>query len=389
MKMKPPSLLPFSYATRNLLRDVPRFLQKIGGAGIVVFLVFAAGAFNRGMDSVLSASGSPRNVILLGSGSEESVERSEIAVQVESLAAAGVPGVERRLGVPAVSGEVHFMGKIGTGEGRTAQALLRGITPAAFEVHREVRLIEGGFPGSGEVIVGRLAHHLLGVDPERLAVGEEVVFEDRAFPIAGIFQAPGTVMESEVWFDRSDLMALIQRDALSCAVLRLEDPEAFAAADRFAKQRLDLELTAIRESAYYEKLSGFFAPIRGMTWLTAGLIAAGAVFGGFNMLYAAFASRIRELATLQAIGYTRGAIFVSLVQESLLATLTGTVCAAGAAVLLLEGRTVHFSMGTFHLELTGPVVIAGLATGILLGVLGAIPPAIRCLGSPLPSALRS
>ncbi len=389
MKMKLPSLLPFSYASRNLLRDVPRFLQKIGGAAVVVFLVFAAGAFNRGMDSVLSASGSPRNVILLGSGSEESVERSEIAVQVESLAAAGVPGVEHRLGVPAVSGEVHFMGKINIGEARAAQALLRGITPSVFEVHRNVRLIEGGFPGSGEVIVGRLAHHVLGVEPERLAVGKAVVFEDRSFTIAGVFQAPGTVMESEIWFDRSDLMTLIQRDALSCAVLRLDDPEAFASADRFAKQRLDLELTAIRESAYYEKLSGFFAPIRGMTWLTAGLIAAGAVFGGFNMLYVAFASRIRELATLQAIGYTRGAIFVSLVQESLLATLTGTACAAGAAVLLLEGRTVHFSMGTFHLELTGPVVIAGLGTGILLGILGAIPPAIRCLGSPLPSALRS
>jgi len=389
MTLKFPNLLPFSYATRNLLRDVPRFLQKIGGAGIVVFLVFAAGAFNRGMDSVLSASGSPRNVILLGSGSEESVERSEIAVQVESLAAAGVPGVETRLGVPAVSGEVHFMGKIGAGEGREAQALLRGITPAAFEVHREVRLIEGAFPRSGEVIVGRLAHHLLGVEPVQLAVGDEVMFEGRAFTVAGVFQAPGTVMESEIWFDRSDLMTLIQRDALSCAVLRLEDAEGFAAADRFAKQRLDLELTAIRESTYYEQLSGFFAPIRGMTWLTAGLIAAGAVFGGFNMLYVAFASRIRELATLQAIGYTRAAIFVSLVQESLLATLTGTLCAAAAALLLLEGQTVHFSMGTFHLELTGPVVIAGLATGILLGILGAIPPAIRCLGSPLPSALRS
>ena len=389
MKLKGPSLLPFSYATRNLLRDVPRLLQKIGGAGIVVFLVFAAGAFNRGMDTVLSASGSPRNVILLGSGSEESVERSEIAVQVESLAAAGVPGVEHRLGLPAVSGEVHFMGKIDTGGARAAQALLRGVTATAFEVHRSVRLIEGHFPASGEVIVGRLAHHVLGVEPSRLTVGETVRFENRAFTIAGVFQAPGTVMESEIWFDRSDLMTLIQRDALSCAVLRLEDPEGFAAADRFAKQRLDLELTAIRESTYYENVSAFFAPIRGMTWLTAGLIAAGAIFGGFNLLYVAFASRIRELATLQAIGYTRTAIFISLVQESLLATLTGTACAAAAAVIILEGRMVHFSMGTFDLQLTGPVVVAGLATGILLGILGAIPPALRCLGAPLPSALRS
>jgi len=40
-----------------------------------------------------------------------------------------------------------------------------------------------------------------------------------------------------------------------------------------------------------------------MTWITAGLIAAGALFGGINTLYAAFASRVREMATLQAIGF--------------------------------------------------------------------------------------
>ena len=50
-----------------------------------------------------------------------------------------------------------------------------------------------------------------------------------------------------------------------------------------------------------------------MTWLTAiFLIAAGAAFGGMNMLYAAFATRIREIATLQAVGYSRISIFVSL-----------------------------------------------------------------------------
>ena len=389
MKLIKLNLLPFAYATRNLLRDVPRFLQKIAGSAVVVFLVFAAGAFNQGMDSVLSASGSPRNVILLGAGSEESVERSEIDVQVESLAAAGIRGVEERLGQPAVSGEVHFMGRLAAGEHAPQQALLRGITPAAFEVHREVRILEGDFPRSGEVLVGSLAHHVLGVEASALAVGQTLRFEEQDFRIAGVFEAPGTVMESEVWMDRTDLMTLIQRDSLSCVVLRLASPKQFASADLFAKQRLDLELSALSEEEYYAQLSGFFAPIRGMTWLTAGLIAAGAIFGGFNMLYAAFASRIRELATLQAIGYSRRAVFISLVQESLLATLTGTLCAAVAAVLLLEGRTVYFSIGAFHLTLSAGVVLSGLSMGALLGLFGAIPPAIRCLGAPLPNALRS
>lgn len=386
MKILPP-LLPFGYATRNLLRDLPRFAQKVGGSALVVFLIFAVGSFNRGMESVLRSSGSAENVILLGAGSEESVERSEVDVQAESLATAGIRGIAKRLDTPAVSGEVHFMGTLARPGGSPEQGLLRGITASAFEVHQQVRLVEGSFPGSGEMIVGRLVHHVLG--EKSLRVGEQLVFEDQSFEIVGIFEAPGTVMESEVWMDRNDLMSLTQRETLSCVVLRLESVDDFKSVDLFAKQRLDLELTAIRESDYYAKVSAFFGPIRAMTWLTAGLIAAGAIFGGFNMLYAAFASRIRELATLQAVGFTRTAIFVSLVQESLLATLSGTLVAAYAAVLLLEGKTVYFSIGTFALQMSAGVVLTGLLAGALLGVLGSIPPAVRCLGAPLPSALRS
>ncbi|MFP4069339.1 MAG: ABC transporter permease [Opitutales bacterium] len=382
-------MLPIFYAIRNLLRDPGRLLQKVGGAAVVVFLVFAAGAFNRGMERVLGASGSPRNVILLGAGSEESVERSEIPVQAESLATGGIRGIESRMGTPAVSGEVHYMAELAFPGERPAQGLLRGVTPAAFEVHQSARILEGRYPGPGEILVGQLAHHTLGVSPGTLQPGKTVTFEGQDFTVSGVFAAPGTVMESEVWFDRNDLMTLTQRDTLSCVVVRLDSPDDYAYAELFAKQRLDLELSAVRESDYYARLSQFYGPIRVMTWLTAILIAAGAVFGGLNMLYAAFASRIRELATLQAIGFSRRAIFVSLVEESLLATLIGTLIAAFAVTILLDGRTVNFSMGAFRLDLSGGVVLAGLLTGLLLGVIGAIPPALRCLGSPLPSALRS
>ena len=382
-------MLPFSYATRNLLRDPVRLLQKVFGAGLVVFLVFAAGSFNEGMKTVLMASGSPHNVILLGAGSEESVERSEVALQTEALATAGIPGIEKRLGVPAVSGEIHYMSLLSVPGIGAAQALLRGITPGAFEVHREVRILEGDYPRPGEVLVGQLAHHRLGATAEALAPGKTVEFEGQTFTVAGVFEAPGTVMESEVWFDRADLMTATRRDALSCVVVRLESPDGFKEADLFARQRLDLELVALRESGYYAQLASFYGPLRGMTWLTAALVGAGAVFGGLNLLYAAFASRIRELATLQAVGFRRRAILLSLVQESLLATLLGSLLAAFAAVVFLEGVTVPFSIGAFRLLLPLPVLGLGLLVGLALGTLGALPPAARCLGAPLPVALRS
>jgi len=354
----------------------------------VVLLLIAAVALNQGMDSVLSASGSPNNVILLGKGSEESVERSEVSITAESAAATTIAGVKSLLGVAAISGEIIYQAPIKTESGIEEPALLRGVLEKALLVHTTVSLLEGTFPGPGEAMVGHLAHRKLGVDEDELAVGKKISFGDTPVRISGTFAAPGTVLESEIWFDRNDLASLTQRDSLSSITLRLENPN-MEDVELFTFQRNDLELSAIREDHYYEKLSIFYEPIKIMTWVTAALVGAGAIFGGLNTLYAAFAARIKEMATLQSIGYTRTALFVSLIQESLLATLTGTLVAFILAYLLLDGRTVPFSIGTFTLTLTPTVILSGLIAGILLGSLGTLPPAIRCLLPSLPKALRS
>ena len=238
-------------------------------------------------------------------------------------------------------------------------------------------------------MVGRLAWRTLGLSEDALKLGSTLRLGDQTFSISGFFAAPGTVLESEIWATLGDVRVLAQRDNVSCVVLRLDDPADFAEADLFAKQRLDLELTALRESDYYGRLSNFFGPLRGMIWITAGLIAAGALFGGVNTLYAAFASRVREMGTLQAIGFSRGTLLWSLVQESTLACLSGALVASAVAMFLLDGRTVPFSIGAFTVEISPGVALTGIATGLFLGLLGALPPAIRCLKPALPTALRS
>lgn len=382
-------MLPLSYALRNLFRDRSRLMQTVGGSALVVLLVMAATALNGGMSKVLSASGSPKNAILLGAGSEESIQRSEVSAQLGGIAEAGIAGISQTLGKPAASTEIHYMSFLKTPDGRKGQGLFRGVTPRALLVHPEVRIIEGTFPRAGEVMVGKLAWRKLGLSENDLKLGRKVLLEGSEMTVSGKFAAPGTVMESEIWAVLGDLNMLSQRDTVSCVVLRMDDPRDFSEVDLFSQQRLDLELTAMRESDYYAALGAFFKPLRVMTWITAGLVAAGAIFGGFNTLYAAFASRIRELATLQAIGFGRGAVFFSLVQESLIACLAGTLLASAIALLFLDGRTIPFSIGAFTITISPQVAAAGLITGILLGVLGSIPPAIRCLKPSLPKALRS
>lgn len=381
-------MLPFTYAVRNLLRDPGRLLQTVGGSALVVLLLIAAIAFNHGMDSVLTSSGSPNNVMLVSKGSEESIERSEIPLSSESAVATSVRGLSQTLDQVAVSGEIVYQAPLQTPSGKEAQAYYRGVLPASLLVRPEIQLLSGHFPGPGEVMVGCLTHRALGVDEGELAIGNTLNFEGADFRIAGTFAAPGTVLESEIWLDRNDLSTLTQRDSLSMVLVRIDTAET-EDLEVFALQRNDLEVAAIREDRYFEKLAQFYGPIKIMTWLTAGLVAAGAIFGGLNTLYAAFASRIREMATLQAIGYNRKALLISLLQESLLATLAGTLIAFLIAFFLLEGRTVSLSVGTFSLALTPTVILFGLTTGILLGTIGTLPPAFRTLGPSLPKALRS
>jgi ABC-type antimicrobial peptide transport system permease subunit len=126
-----------------------------------------------------------------------------------------------------------------------------------------------------------------------------------------------------------------------------------------------------------------------MVWTTAILIATGGLLGGLNTMYAAFASRVREIGALQSIGYARGAIVLSLVQESLLATAAGALVASVIGLLVFDGIHVRFSMGVFGLTIDSTVLALGLAAGLALGVAGALPPAWRALRLPIAEALKA
>ncbi|HYO07906.1 MAG TPA: ABC transporter permease [Tepidisphaeraceae bacterium] len=387
--------LPWDYGVRNLARSRTRLGLSVLGSALVVLLVLAAGSFVRGMNRSLGASGGEGNVILLGAGSEESFERSEIKPTVPGLVLAGVPGIKQRLGQAYVSPEVFFMTMLKTDAADAAghQAVLRGVTPAAFLVHGQVRMAEGRVPDAGrdELIVGSLAATKMGLPEARLAVGQSLAFDGRPWTIVGRFEAPGTVMEAEVWTPLSDLQIAARRDNLSCVVVTLDARQGaeLADVDAFARQRLDLELVAIAERDYYAKLNAFFRPIQLMVWATALLIATGGLLGGLNTMYAAFASRVREVGSLQALGYPRYAIVLSLVQESVLATATGALIGAALALLFLNGVNVRFSMGVFGLVIDSPVLATGLVAGLALGVIGALPPAWRCLRLPIAQALKA
>lgn len=388
--------LPFTYSARNLGRSRLRLLLSVMGSAMVVLLVLAAGGFVRGMTTGLERTGDEANVMIVGIGSEESIERSEIPASVASLLDASVPGLRTAFGTTFVSPEVQVQLPVvagaGSPEGRLV--LVRGVTPTALLVHSQCQIAQGHWPRSGhnEILVGQLAHTKLGVSAAALAVGSTVNIDGRDWTVSGRLAAPRSVIDAEIWMPLADLKEATRRLTDSCVIATLgTGPGAaeFADVAAFARQRLDLEITAMTESSYYARLAGFFAPVRAVVWITAGLIGLGGVFGGLNTMYAAFASRVRELGMLQCLGFRRSAIVLSMLQESCLATASGALLASAAAVFFLDGVAVQFSMGAFGLLIDAPALLVGLGAGLLLGLLGTIAPAYRCLKLPISESLKS
>jgi len=384
--------LPLDYAVRNLGRSPVRLAMSVFGSALVVILATSAFAFVRGMDQSLAQSGSPDNVMLLGAGSEESIERSEVNASVPGQAQASIWGIRRQAGQDFVSPEVHMALGVSfePDQEPIGQAVFRGVTPTAFPVHPQVQMLEGRVfdPGSDEIIVGELAATRLGVSNDQLALGRSLWIDGRQYTIVGRFAAPNTVMNAEIWIPLANLQILTRRDSLSCIVITMGKGE-LADADVFVKSRVDLELAVIRETEYYSKLSDFYKPVKMMVWVTALLIGIGGLLGGLNTMYAAFASRVREVGMLQSLGYPRRAVMLSFVQESLIAASAGGLIGSSVCLLLLDGVAIQFSMGAFGLILDGPTIFFGIASGLMLGLVGSLPPTLRCLRMSIAQTLKA
>ncbi|MDD7984904.1 FtsX-like permease family protein [Lentisphaera marina] len=374
----------FTYTLMNLVKSPLRSLQLFASCFLVFMLILLASSFQESMSSSLKFNSDDKNVILLGAGSEESLERSEVH-QSAIAAARTIPGIKKSFDQSAVSPEIHY-NTVLQFNGVEKEALIRGVQKNALNVYPALEIQEGHFPNSGQVMLGRFAWKRLGLEPSELSIGKSIIFEKQEFTIVGTFAAPGTLMESEIWINLNDMISLTQRDSISSITLRLDQAE-FDDVDLFAKQRLDLQVAAISEQAYYAKVSSFYEPIQFMAWLTALLIASGALFGGLNTFYAAVESRKKELATLQAIGFQRSKLFLSLYGESLLIHLAAYLFAIASAIYFFPMVNINFGSTFFSLGITHIQIFFGLALAIVLAFVVIILPGWHCLHPPLNNTL--
>jgi ABC-type lipoprotein release transport system permease subunit len=267
--------------------------------------------------------------------------------------------------------------------------LVRGVTPAVMLVRGQFQLTEGDWPSSQEILVGRLAATKLGAGESQLATGSTLMFEGKRWRIAGRFASGGSSLESEIWCRIEDLQNATKRQDLTLISLTVHSADDVPLVDEFCKERLDLEWEATPEVGYYASLKKHYGPVRTVAWVIIGLIGGAGAFAGLNTMYGAVVGRVREIAALQTIGFSRRAIALSIVQEGVLLASAGALLAAGGALLIVNGVAVRFTMGAFQLRVDPLAVTMGLGSGVLIGALGAIPPAIRAMRLSIVDALKA
>jgi ABC-type lipoprotein release transport system permease subunit len=357
---------------------------------LVVLLVFVVVGFIRGLETSLTVSGDPRVVLVHTLGTAENLESSSVPGRTADLLAASLPAVHKRYGASYSSPELYFGTRILLdGDVKQSLGLVRGVTPSSLLVRRNVQLLEGRWPGPGEALVGRLAATKLGSEADRLAVGRTIEFEGRSWRVCGTFAAVGSALESEIWCPLDELQQATKRTDLTMEAIALGPDGSFADVDEFCKERLDLELQATPETEYYEALHRHYRPVLMLAWLVVALLAGAGIFAGLNTMYGAVVGRVRELATLQTLGFVRRAVALSLVQEGTLLAATASLIAAFIALAVLNGVAVRFTMGAFTLRIDGLAIAIGCGTGLLLGMIGSLPPAIRAMRLPLAEGLKA
>ena len=385
--------IPIIYNLRSVrARWVSAIVAVLGIAGTVgVFIAMLSLA--RGFKATLVASGSPDNALIRRAGSTGEIDGSVPLDQVKVIQDA--PGIARDGDRPLVSPEVVVIAAFPLkATGTDANVQVRGVSPDALRVRRNVHMKEGRFfqPGLNELIVGRNVPSTYA----GLNLGDTVRFGGGNWSVVGVFDAGGSAFDSEVWCDARVLSQVYKRpeNIFSSITVRLTSPAALTQLKDSLTSDPRMQVQVDREVDYYEKQSrGLTTLITILGTLVAGVMGIGAIFGALNTMYSAVSERSREIATMRAIGFGAAAIIVSFIFEALFISLIGGVVGC-AAILPLNGFTTSamnwqtFSHLAFAFRVTPLLLGIGVGFALLMGLAGGVPPAIRAARRPVVLALR-
>ncbi len=363
----------------------------VGIAGVVGVLV-ALLSMAAGFQTTLRETGTEDTVIVIRAGSQteiNSVIDHDTAVVVSQAAQV----LHDAAGQPIASPELVVVAALPKkSNGVDGNVEIRGVGQHAWELRPNVKMVEGRKfqPGLRELITGKSAQGQF----RNLAVGSNLKLNGQLWTIVGVFDS-GDSHNSELWGDTDVVGSTYRRGSSTSSVsMRLTSADTFEVlkAALTTDPRIKVDVSTTRD--YYNQQSeGITTAIR-VLGITVGVImAVGAIFGALNTMYAAVATRAREIATLRAIGFRGLPVIVSVLLETMLLALLGGALGAVLAWAIFDNYTAstlgsNFSQVVFAFKVTPQLLWSGLTWALAIGFVGGLFPAVRAARVPVTVGLR-
>ncbi|MEQ1866432.1 MAG: ABC transporter permease [Micropepsaceae bacterium] len=391
------TLTQIAAVTMMNLRSIPGrlwiSLSTVIAVALVTGVLLAFLAMANGFQSTVQGTGADDVAVMLRKGSGS--ELNSTITREQALLLEEAPGIAKGAdGKALVSPELYVVVDGIKKSSRTKANLpLRGLSSRADQVRRGVKISAGRMfrSGTNELVVGRAVSRQF----EGFELGRTIKLASQKWTVVGEFEAGGSVFESEIWADVALLQGLYQRGSTVQTVrARLRDPASLAALEKYSDGDPRLKLDVQVESAYYaEQGKGMSDIILYLGWPLAIAMSFGALAGALNTMYASVDARMREIATLRAIGFGGTPAFVGTMAESLLLSVIGGVVGALATFLLFDGISAatlgsNFTQVVFSLKLTPALVLQGVILSLVIGFAGGVFPAWRAARVPLLAAFK-
>ena len=271
---------------------------------------------------------------------------------------------------------------------------LRGISQNTYLFRPHFKLIAGEKFATGlrQLIIGQAIARRM---PE-LVVGKTINLGGSQWFISGVFSDNNSVFESELWADIGTVQSDYRRGSSVQSVrlaLKNNTDLTKLAQEWQAAPRLNVRL--ILEKVFFaEQAQNLTRLIRWIGLPIAIIMALGAIVAALNTMYAAIASRSKEIATHKAIGFTPFAISMSIMSEALLLAIVGGLLGVIPLYLVFDGWTAatqnanSLSQMMFNFDISLTLIAQAMTLSIVIGLLGGILPAIKAMRMPVTVALR-
>ncbi|MES1198444.1 MAG: ABC transporter permease [Pseudomonadota bacterium] len=367
---------------RSIPQRMAMSISTVVAVAMAVAVLLGFMALAEGFRATVQGGGADNVAVIMRDGADSELSSVMLSDQINLISAD--PGVARQGDTPIVSGELYLVvNGLKKSTGTQANMTLRGMSLLGLAVRPQVHITQGRMftPGTNEMVVGRgLLREFAGFE-----LNKEIRLGSNVWKVVGVFEAPGTVFESELWADSHVVQSLFNRgNSYQIARVRVTGPRGFselkAALHNDPRTR---ELLARTEREYYASQAGQTSDLIGNIGIPLAIVMAiGALAGALNTMYGSVAARSAEIATLRIIGFSGYAAFMGTLVEAIVLAIIGGLVGAFFCFIFFNGMTTstlgsNFTQVVFQLKFTPLLLLWAVIMAAVIGFIGGFFPGIR------------